>query len=241
VRPNQATGQLPVDLLAVEQPQLEPLPATAQDYGFFDSVVVSRESVVTLETNRYSVPVQYVGQVLTARLHPQWIELFAADQPVARHPRAHGRHQRVVEPAHFEAAFTQKPRARLMVYRDWLVGLGSSVADYISVICRKRRNTMSAEITALYELAQQVPRADLVGALELAAEQQLYGVEYVRAILAPAPSPAPSGTAQRAAEQRQARAAAQRAIERDLAEYEHYVANRDVVTGPAGLTAGGVG
>ncbi len=240
-RPNQATAHLPVDLLAVEQPQFAPLPATAQDYGFFDSVVVSRESVVTLETNRYSVPVQYVGQVLTARLHPEWIELFAGDAAVARHPRAHGRHQRVVEPAHFEAAFTQKPRARLMVYRDWLVGLGASAADYISVICRKRRNTMGAEITALYELAQQVPRADVLGALELAAEQQLYGVEYVRAILAPTPSPTPSGTAQRAAEQRQALAVAQRAIERDLAEYEHYVANRDAVTERAELVQGGVG
>ncbi len=238
-RPNQATAQLPAELLAVEQPQLTPLPATAQDYGFFDSVVVSRESVVTLETNRYSVPVQYVGQVLTARLHPDWVELFAADVRVARHPRARGRQQRVVEPAHFEAAFSQKPRARIMVYRDWLVGLGPPVADYIGVICRKRRNTMAAEITALYELAQHSPRADVLGALELAAEQQLYGVEYLRAILAPPGSATPSVAAQRAAEQRQAVQLAQRAIERDLAEYEHYVANRDAVAGPAARVLGG--
>jgi hypothetical protein len=115
------------------------------------------------------------------------------------------------------------------------------VAEYLSVICRKRRATMETEIVALYELAQQLPVADFLGALELAAEQQLYGVEYVRAILAPAPSPTPSATAQRAAEQRQALAAAQRAIERDLAEYEHYVTNREAVTGPAGLVQGGVG
>ena len=36
---------------------------------------------------------------------------------------------------------------------------------------------------ALYELAQEVGNADFVAALELAAEQQMYGAEYVRAIV----------------------------------------------------------
>ena len=36
---------------------------------------------------------------------------------------------------------------------------------------------------ALYDLAQEMGKPDFVAALELAAEQQTYGVEYVRAIL----------------------------------------------------------
>jgi len=234
-RPNQATEQLPAALLALEQAKFGPLPPTAQDYGFFDSVVVSRESLVVLETNRYSVPVQYVGQTLTARLHPDRIELFAGAQRVARHIRASGRLQRVVDPAHFEAAFTHKPRARVMVYRDWLVGLAPLVAEYLSVICRKRRATMDAEIVALYELAQQLPVADFLGALELAAEQQLYGVEYLRAILAPVGSTTPPRAAESANLVRQA----QRAVERDLMEYECYVANRGHLLELAGAPTGG--
>jgi hypothetical protein len=109
-----------------------------------------------------------------------------------------------------------------MVYRDWLVRLAPIVADYLSVICRKRRATMEAEIVALYELAQQLPRADLLGVLELAAEQQLYGVEYLRAILAPPDRATPSATAEPAPLVRQV----QRTVERNLAEYECYVANR---------------
>jgi hypothetical protein len=237
VRPNQATAQIPADLLAVEQPKLTALGVSAQDYGFFDSVLVSRESVVTIETNRYSVPVQYVGQVLTARVHPDQVALFAGDTLVARHPRSRGRHQRLVDPTHFEAAFAHKPRARLMVYRDWLVSLGEPAADYVSSLCRRQRDRMTPEITALYELAQQVPVPDLLGALELAAEQHLYGVEYVRAILAPAHS----GTPWRAAESRPrpAAGAGPPAVERDLAEYEAYVANRSAVVALAQSPGGG--
>lgn len=237
VRPNQATAQIPADLLAVEQPKLTALGVSAQDYGFFDSVLVSRESVVTIETNRYSVPVQYVGQVLTARVHPDQVALFAGDTLVARHPRSRGRHQRLVDPTHFEAAFAHKPRARLMVYRDWLVSLGEPAADYVSSLCRRQRDRMTPKITALYELAQQVPVPDLLGALELAAEQHLYGVEYVRAILAPAHS----GTPWRAAESRPrpAAGAGPPAVERDLAEYEAYVANRSAVVALAQSPGGG--
>src|SRR5260370_27967099 len=39
-RPSDATGELPADLLAQEQPRFEALPAHAADYCFFDSVVV---------------------------------------------------------------------------------------------------------------------------------------------------------------------------------------------------------
>jgi transposase len=55
-RPSDATGQPPVERLAEEQRTFGTLPATAQDYGFFDCVVVSREGLVAIETNRYSVP-----------------------------------------------------------------------------------------------------------------------------------------------------------------------------------------
>jgi hypothetical protein len=47
-RPSDATGQEPVVRLVEEQATFNALPATAQDYGFFDCVVVSREGVVAI-------------------------------------------------------------------------------------------------------------------------------------------------------------------------------------------------
>jgi hypothetical protein len=82
-----ATGQLPVVLLTAERAAFGPLPPTAHDDGLFDTVLGRQESLVTIATNRYSVPSHLVGQALTARLDPTWIEVYAGTTLVAT-PRA---------------------------------------------------------------------------------------------------------------------------------------------------------
>ncbi|HEU5383198.1 MAG TPA: IS21 family transposase [Ktedonobacteraceae bacterium] len=228
-RISDATNELPVSRLAEEQSKLGPLPACAQDYGFFDCVVVSRESMVNIESNHYSVPVHLVGQALTARIHRDHICLFADQDLVASHWRASGQHQRIVTPSHFEEAFSRKPRARVMVYRDWLCGLSDGCQLYVREVCQRRRSEMTQQITELYEIAQRESASDFAAALELAAEQQMYGAEYVRVLLL---MPKPDASWQPASHVVATRVPitpAQQAIERDLADYEHYVANRESI------------
>src|SRR5450759_4626600 len=99
-RPSDATGLPPAVRLAEEQPKFGPLPTVASDYGFFDCVVVSREGLVAIETNRYSVPAHLMGRAVTARLHATRIEVFADRELVATHARSHEQHARIVNPAH---------------------------------------------------------------------------------------------------------------------------------------------
>jgi transposase len=238
-RPSDATGQEPVVRLSEEQATFGALPATAQDYGFFDCVVVSREGLVAIETNRYSVPAHLIARVLTARIHARRIELFADHELVATHVRSREQHARIVNPAHFEAAFSTKPRARVMVYRDWLCDVAPVVNSYVRELCHKRRAEMKEQMLALYELAQEIGNADFVAALELAAEQQMYGAEYVRAILAPPVASTPQESAQARVGQVLSSAPAQQEVERDLAQYERYVANRDRVLDPVLVGTGG--
>ncbi len=218
--------------LVEEQAQFGALPATAQDYGFFDCVVVSREGLVAIETNRYSVPAHLIGRALTARIHATRLELFASHELVATHVRSREQHVRIINPAHFEAAFSTKPRGRVMVYRDWLCDLAPVVSSYVRQLCHKRRADMKEQMIALYELAQESGIADFVAALELAAEQQMYGAEYVRAILAPPVPPTPDDAAQVRVKQLLSLVPRQQDVERDLAQYERYVANRDRVLDP---------
>ena len=229
-RPSDATGQAPAVLLEEEQPQFGPLPEIAKDYGFFDSVVVSREGLVALESNRYSVPAHLIGRVLTARIHQSRVELFADGERVASHPRHTGQRARVIDPAHFEAVFASKPRGRVMVYRDWLCNLSPQVASYVRELSYKRRAEMSQQMIALYDLAQEMGKPDFVAALELAAEQQTYGVEYVRTILAELTAAVPKTATQQASLQSLGRPVPeQQEVERSLADYEQYVANRQGV------------
>jgi transposase len=226
VRPSDATEQVPMVRLAEERLAFGPLPAVAHNYGIFDSVVVNRESLVTIATNRYSVPVHLVGLALTARLYPARIELYHGAECVATHPRHFGRNARIIVPEHFEAVFALKPRARIMVYRDWLVALSPCMAEYIAQLCRKRYAEMDGQITALYELAHRVGREDFLAAVELAADQQTIGAEYVGAIAAhPVPRPVRSSHSG-AMPTLLLQAPAQHEVERALTDYEQYVTNR---------------
>jgi len=228
-RENDATGQLPATRLSEEQCKFAPIPSCACDYGFFDCVVVSREALVALEGNRYSVPAHLVGRTLTLRLHQDRIELFSDDKPVASHKRSRGHNERIINPAHFEAVFERKPRGRVMVYRDWLCSLSPISTQYVRELCYKRRAALAQQMILLYETAQKWERCDFLAALELAAEQDMYGAEYVAAILTSAKLPAPQKQATCHPASSLLVVPGQHEVERDLALYEEYVANREQV------------
>jgi hypothetical protein len=117
-----------------------------------------------------------------------------------------------------------------MVYRDWLCNLSPQAASYVWELSCKRRTEMGQQMIALYDLAQERGKADFVAALELAAEQQTYGVEYVRAILSELLETVPKTATQEESLQRLGRSVLeQQKVERSLADYEQYVANRECV------------
>jgi len=126
-----------------------------------------------------------------------------------------------------------------MVYRDWLCELAPAVSSYVRELCHKRRAEMNAQMLALYELAQEIGKADFVAALELAAEQQMYGAEYVRAIVTLPVASVSSGTAELPRSALLPYTPTQQEIERDLANYEQYVANREQLPELAGMQTGG--
>jgi transposase len=232
-RESDATERTPAELLRAEEPHFGPLPALAHDYGFFDTLKVSRESLVTLATNRYSVPVALVGQLLTVRIHPNRIALYAGATLVATHPRQFGRQQRVVIPEHYDPVFARKPRARVMTYRDWLVQLSPQAAAYISQVCRARYGAMEHEMVTLYQLAQQVGVPTFLAAIDLASEAQTVGAEYIQAILAQPQALPRRPRSEVRGTLPDALALPQPAVSRDLADYEQYVANRGFIAGGA--------
>jgi hypothetical protein len=185
---------------------------------------VNHESLVTIATNRYSVPSHLVGQALTARLYQTRIELYAGTTLVATHPRHRGRQGRFIIPEHYDAVFALKPRARTMVYRDWLLGLAPVVAEYVTLGCRKRYTEMDGQMSALYQLVQELGAAPFIAAVAQAQAQQAVGAEYVRALAAPVAADGHT-TLPRDAPARLV-GPSQREVERELAHYEQYVANR---------------
>jgi len=104
-----------------------------------------------------------------------------------------------------------------MVYRDWLCSLSPEVSAYVQQLCHKRRTEMNQQMIALYDVAQEIGKADFVAALELAAEQQMYGAEYVRAIGVLPSTPVPDSSAQMMLSPLPLAGPPQHEVERDLA------------------------
>jgi len=144
----------------------------------------------------------------------------------------------MIDPAHFEATFVGKPRGRVMVYRDGLCSLAPTVMSYVHEISSKRRAEMKQQMIALYDLAQEIGKADFIAALELAAEQQMYGAEYLRAIVTLPSVSVPHESAQAAVAALGLSSPSQPEVERDLAHYEHYVANRESMQQESQLVQG---
>ena len=53
-----------------EKSYLQPLPAVPYDYRDSRELIVNRESCITYETNRYSVPPEYIGKTVTLKVDP---------------------------------------------------------------------------------------------------------------------------------------------------------------------------
>ena len=78
-------------------------------------------SQVIFETNRYSVPADQGGSVLTVRAYPFQIEILDRDQVLARHPRSYGREQDMFDPLHYLSLLVQRPGAfeHAIPIRQW--------------------------------------------------------------------------------------------------------------------------
>ena len=72
---------------------------------------VSSTCLVRFEHNRYSVPAQYAGHVVSVRVTAERLVIAADNQIIAEHTRCFGREQLVCDPWHYLPILEKKPGA----------------------------------------------------------------------------------------------------------------------------------
>jgi hypothetical protein len=100
---------------------------------------VNPYSQVVFETNRYSVPVEYVGKQLSLRAYAFQVQILRLDQVVTEHPRCFEREQDVLDPFHYLGLLEQRPGAfdHAISIRQWRQ---SWPADYEGLLTILRQN-----------------------------------------------------------------------------------------------------
>ncbi len=183
-RPSSATGEPPLVRLAAEAARGGTLPATARDYGLLMPGHVSREALVAVAGNRYSVPVLHVGAPVSVRLHRERVRIWRDTACIADHPRApDGAHQRVIDPAHFAPLFAKKPRAQAMLYREVLLTLGGVAPTFLSALSQRHRARLTDELVAVYVLYERYGAADLLAAMARAEQARAYSADALAVLL----------------------------------------------------------
>lgn len=152
-------------MLELEREQLMPMPEPFDGY-VEKPARVSSTCLVSVARNRYSVPCEWAGQMVSARLYPNWVTIVAHDTLVARHERLNAQSQTRYDWQHYVPLLQRKPGA---------LRNGAPFADLPEVLQRLRRGLLREEggDRVMAQVLAIVPRAGLdtvLVAVELALE-----------------------------------------------------------------------
>ena len=169
---------VPRELFAVERLHLKPLPAWIPEVYRLHHRMVDVEGYVALQTNRYSVPIAWIGRRVEVRETKDKIEIQLDARNVVTHSRiAEAEHQRILLAAH------RPPRgqgvARLQPHPEEKTILTTvpEIADYVAAVKQRSRKVPGLALRQLLRLIREYPRKPLLAAVAEAARYGLYDLD----------------------------------------------------------------
>jgi hypothetical protein len=169
---------VPRELFAVEQLHLKPLPAWIPEVYHLEHRLVDIEGYVALNTNRYSVPLDWIGRRVEVRETKDKIEI----QLDARHLVTHRRmveaaYQRVTLAEHRPPRGQRVPRPDPHPEEKAIVTAAPELAEYIVALKQHSRKMITLALRQLLRLVREYPREALLCAVREAVRYGLYDLD----------------------------------------------------------------
>lgn len=103
-----------------ERQALRPLPSRLPKPCVTEYARVNKFAEVTVDTSRYSVPTRYVRRDAVVELYDDCVVVMIDGAPVARHRRARGKREAVIDPLHYVELISRKHRSatRALAFAD---------------------------------------------------------------------------------------------------------------------------
>lgn len=177
------TRRAPIELFnAEEQSALQPLPGFPYDSSEVRLAVCNGESLVTFETNRYSVPTGYIGDILSIKASEREIRIYSHDlKLLAIHQRRQmGENALVEEPSHHR---TKREKYGLEPVREAFVNLGEAAGDFLAGLLNKNPRNIGFQVRHILNLKAQFNSNDIHSALMHAMRYNAYDAKAVERIL----------------------------------------------------------
>lgn len=182
VRIHGETHRRPVDLFAEERAHLKPANSNPYDLARILSLRASSQFRIVLDTNRYSVPARYAGQLLTVKAYPDRLCLYHQNELIARHVRSFDRRQDVEDPDHPKVLLEQRHNAREQRLLSQFLCLTASAQAYYEGLTARRFNAR-AHVRKILALAEIYGKSDTMRAIDDALAFSAFSSEYVAHLL----------------------------------------------------------
>ena len=169
---------VPRELFAVERLHLKPLPAWIPEVYRLHQRLVDVEGYVALHTNRYSVPVDWIGRRVEVRETKDKIEIQRDARNLVTHTRiADAEHQRIMLAEH------RPPRGQGIERPDphpeekAVLEAAPEMADYVAAMKQRGHKAPTLALRQLLRLVREYPREPLLAAVREAARYGLYDLD----------------------------------------------------------------
>lgn len=169
---------VPRELFAMERLHLKPLPAWIPEVYRLHQRLVDIEGYVALNSNRYSVPLEWIGRRVEVRETRDKIEIqLDARRLVTHHRIAEAEHQRVMLAEHRPPRGQRASRPDPHPEEQAIVTVAPELADYVAGLKQRSRKAITLALRQLLRLVREYPREPLVGAVCEAARYGLYDLD----------------------------------------------------------------
>jgi len=182
VRKHATTGRQPIEMLAEDRPHLLPLPAADMMPAVVSSVRACSRCRVTIDANRYSVPPNYAGQLLTLQLYCDKIRLLHDHKLITEHTRCFERGKDIESPEHVRELLDQRRHGRRERTLLKFFQLGHMAETFRNGLEERRLNP-GQHIERIVALSEIYGEEACSRALADACEFNSYSSEYIANIL----------------------------------------------------------
>ena len=169
---------VPRELFAMERLHLKPLPAWIPEVYRLHQRTVDVEGYVALHTNRYSVPLAWIGRRVEVRETNDRIEIQLDARNLVRHTRiAEAGHQRILLAQHRPPRGQGVARTQPHPEEQSIVAAVPELAGYVAAVKQRSRKVPGLALRQLLRLVREYPREPLLGAAREAARYGLYDLD----------------------------------------------------------------
>src|SRR5438552_17563919 len=169
---------VPRELFAVERLHLKPLPVWIPEVYRLHQRTVDVEGYVSVNSNRYSVPVSWIGRRVEVRETRDKIDIELDARHIVTHERAvTPLQQRVTLAAHRPPRGEGVKRSDPHPEAKAIVEAAPETALYVAALKQKSRKVVALALRQLLRLLREYPREPFLAAVQEAARYGLYDLD----------------------------------------------------------------